>query len=429
MQLLSFFRTQFHSVIELLSNAAWLLSAEFIAKLSRIFTIVVLAAQLTPISYGTAMLALAFHDVFSLLLRAGVGSQLINCRLEQLSSFAKNGLIIQWMICLMIALGEWGLSDYISSLYENDSIADLLKIMALIYLFYPWVSIKIFLLQRENKMRWFSIRSGICVIFENITIAISALLGADIFSVAIGKIAFSLLWVLLFSFSPVKSHGLGFDLVVITKMLLTSGKLFNTEFLRGIRIHADTFIAGKLLTPELFGFYSFAKNAGVGLSQSISQVYIAALYPYLCKLERKKQLADKHKLVYLVSLFISLIFVVQAVLVPIYVPMLFDEKWLNTIPIITILCLAALPNLIIDVVCCFHRTTESYNNETITRLVCLFIGLTTLLTLSPDKPMDFAIVIFLSSIFCLLPIYLLNSTNHLYHNIRMLFYRRKPHEF
>jgi len=428
MQLIKFFKIQLNSVIGLLSNAVWLLSAEFIAKLSRIFTIVVLAAQLSPIQYGTAMLALAFHDVFALLLRAGVGSQIINCRSEQLSKFAKNGLIIQWMICLIIAIGEWGSADYLSSLYDNENIATLLKILALIYLFYPWVSIKIFLLQRENKMRWFSIRSGVCVITENVTIAVSALLGADIFSIAIGKIAFSLLWLLLFSLSPVKSYGIGFDLAVVAKMLKTSGKLFNTEFLRGIRLHADTFIAGKLLTPELFGFYSFAKNAGVGLSQSISQVYISALYPYLCKLERTGQLAGKYKLVYLTSLFISLLFVFQALLVPIYVPILFDEKWSSAVPIITILCLAALPNLIIDVVCCFNRTTGQYNNETIIRLICLFIALATMLIISPDKPMAFAMVILSSSIFCLVLIYLLNSIKHFYHNIRIIFIRRKSHE-
>ena len=98
MRLLHFFRIQLNSVIELLSNTIWLLSAEFVAKISRIFTIIVLAAQLSPMSYGTAMLALAFHDVFGLLLRAGVGSQIINCKPHQLESFAKNGILIQWGI-------------------------------------------------------------------------------------------------------------------------------------------------------------------------------------------------------------------------------------------------------------------------------------------------------------------------------------------
>ncbi|PKI18160.1 oligosaccharide flippase family protein [Colwellia sp. 12G3] len=408
MQLIQFFRIQLNSVIELLSNAVWLLSAEFVAKISRIFTIIVLAAQLSPTSYGTAILALAFHDVFGLLLRAGVGSQIINCKPHKLEGFAKNGIIIQWGICLTIAVGQFSSASYLSSLYDNDNITILLQIMAVIYLLYPWVSIKIFLLQRENQMRWFSIRNGLCVIIENCTIAISALLGADILSVALGKVAFSIFWLLLFSFSPVKTFGVGFNLSIINQMLQTSGKLFNTEFLRGIRLHADTFIAGKLLTPELFGFYSFAKNAGVGLSQSISQVYIGALYPYLCKLERKGQLLAQQNKVLAISLCIGFLFVIQALVAPIYVPILFDEKWSSAVPIITILCLVALPNLMIDIVCCMQRVTEQYHRETMTRFICLFISLVTLFIFTPNEPMEFALVIFFSSLFCLVPIFFIN---------------------
>ena len=423
MQLIEFFRIQFSSVIGLLSNAIWLLSAEFIAKISRIFTIIVLAAQLSPTSYGTAMLALAFHDVFALLLRAGVGSQLINCKPQQLASFAKNGMFIQWGICIFIAITQLSSADFLASLYNNEDIASLLKIMAVIYIFYPWVSVKISLLKRENKMRWFSIRNGLCVIIENVTIAISALLGADIFAVALGKITFSIFWLILFSFSPVKSYGVGFTFSIINEMLKTSGKIFNTEFLRGIRLHADTFIAGKLLTPELFGFYSFAKNAGVGLSQSISQVYVNALYPYLCKLQREGQLSAQQNLINAFSLLIGLLFVIQALIVPVYVPILFDEKWSPVIPIITILCLVALPNLVIDTICCFERAREQYHRETIIRFICLFISLAILYIFAPDEPMEFAIVIFLSSLFCLVPLYLMNVIKPLKYNLRTLFNR------
>ncbi|NQZ24138.1 MAG: oligosaccharide flippase family protein [Colwellia sp.] len=423
MQLIQFFRIQVNSVIGLLSNAIWLLSAEFIAKISRIFTIIVLAAQLSPTSYGTAMLALAFHDVFALLLRAGVGSQLINCKPQQLESFAKNGMFIQWGICITIAIAQLSSADFLASLYNNDDIASLLKIMAVIYIFYPWVSVKISLLKRENKMRWFSIRNGLCVIIENVTIAITALLGADILAVALGKITFSIFWLILFSFSPVKSYGVGFKFSIINEMLKTSGKIFNTEFLRGMRLHADTFIAGKLLTPELFGFYSFAKNAGVGLSQSISQVYVNALYPYLCKLQREGQLLAQQNLINAFSLLIGLLFVIQALIVPVYVPILFDEKWSPVIPIITILCLVALPNLVIDTMCCFERAKEQYHNETIIRFICLLISLATLFIFAPDEPMAFAIVIFLSSLFCLVPLYLMNVIKSLKYNLRTLFNR------
>jgi len=418
MKLLIFLDKQFSSVFELLSNAFWLLSAELLAKISRIFTVVVLAAQLSATAYGTAMLALAFHDVFGLLLRAGVGSQIINCSPDKLAKFARNGIFIQWILCLFIAISQFSSANYFAGLYDNEKIAILLQIMASIYLLYPWVSIKVFLLQRENKMRWFSFRNGLCVIVENCTIAISALLGADILSVALGKIAFSVFWLLLFSVSPTKSYGVEFNLSIIKHMMKTSGKLFNTEFIRGMRLHADTFIAGKLLTPEMFGFYSFAKNAGVGLSLSISQVYIAALYPYLCKLERQGQLNSQYKKILLISLLVGFLFVAQALIVPLYVPILFDSKWISAIPIISILCLAALPNVVLDVECCMQRVTAHYHRETMTRFVFLLISLGALFVVQPSEPMIFAIVIFFSSLCCLISIYLINTIKFFNNKLR-----------
>jgi PST family polysaccharide transporter len=115
MKLLTFFHKQFSSVFELLSNAFWLLSAELLAKISRIFTVVVLAAQLSATSYGTAMLALAFHDVFGLLLRAGVGSQIINCSSDKLAKYARNGIFIQWAICLFIAFTQFSSANYFAA--------------------------------------------------------------------------------------------------------------------------------------------------------------------------------------------------------------------------------------------------------------------------------------------------------------------------
>ena len=137
-------------------------------------------------------------------------------------------------------------------------------------------------------------------------------------------------------------------------------------------------------------------------------MYIGALFPYLCDLERKGQLLAQQKKIMAISLCIGLLFVIQALIAPVYAPILFDEKWSSVVPIISILCLVALPNLMIDIVCCLQRVNEQYHSETLTRLVCLFISLVTLFFFTPNEPMEFALVIFFSSLFCLVPIYLIN---------------------
>ena len=332
------------------------------------------------------------------------------------------------MICLTLASIQFFLADYISELYDNPALVNLLKVMSGIYLLYPWVSIRVFLLHRANCMRWFSLRNGLCITVENLSIALFALLGADIMAVAYGKIVFSLLWLLLFSFSPIKAHGLGFELKVFKRLLRTSGQISGSEFLRTLRVNADTFIAGKLMTPELFGFYIFAKNAGVGLSQSIGNLFNSALFPFLCKLQRNGTLQQQQQLIYLIATGVGLLFVAQALVVPFYVPVIFDAKWHATIPVVTIMCLIALPTVLVDSYCMFQRAQEAYSNETIIRLVCLLITVSMLVIFSPKQPMEFAIVLLFGSFLWCILLYFGTAIRAKAVNLLSLFIREKSHE-
>jgi PST family polysaccharide transporter len=46
----------------------------------------------------------------------------------------------------------------------------------------------------------------------------------------------------------------------------------------------------------------------------------------------------------------------------------------------------------------------------------------------PKEPMEFAVAIFLSSLLCLIPIYLINVCNPLSINLRTLLNRKNSHE-
>jgi PST family polysaccharide transporter len=193
-------------------------------------------------------------------------------------------------------------------------------------------------------------------------------------------------------------------------------------------MNADTFIAGKLMTPELFGFYIFAKNAGIGLSQSIGNVFSSALFPFLCKLQRKGTLLEQQRLIYFIATGVGLLFVGQALIVPLSLPIIFVAKWHSTIPVATMRCLVALPTVIVDTYCLFKRAKGAYTNETLTRLVCLLITVSMLVTFSPEQPMEFAIVLLLSSILWCLPLYIGNGLRTKIITLISLFSRRKSHE-
>lgn len=413
----------------LASNAAWLFSAELLAKLSRIITIIVLAFSLSPTAYGTAMLALACHDILALLLRAGAGTQVIRCKEAMLPSYARNGASIQWAICIILAATQYYIAHIIAQWYDNQDLILLLKVMAMTYLCYPWVSINVFLLQRTCQMRYFSIRNGLCVTAENLSIALFAWWQCDFMAVAYGKVVFSLLWLIVFWRAPVKHYGIGCNPKVLRHLLRMSRQLVSIELLRALRLHTDTIIAAKVMSPELFGLYSFAKNAGIGLSQSISNVFNSALFPFLCKLQRQKKLEAQRNVIYLVAVMVGFIFVFQALLAPIYMPILFGQKWLHLAPVVSVMCLIALPTVIVDTCCCFERAQARLSNEIVTRFIYLLFFLIALLLTSPTTPMLFAIAMLIGGALGSISIYF---GHHIIAGLTQkftIFHRRKYHEY
>ena len=132
----------------LLSNTSWLMATEIVAKISRVLVILALAANLGVVEYGTVMLALACHEIFKLILRSGAGAQIIQCTEQQLSSYAKNGALLQWLVCILLAGAQAGLASPIADFYETPSLIPLISLMAVVSLFYPLVSIKVFLIPR-----------------------------------------------------------------------------------------------------------------------------------------------------------------------------------------------------------------------------------------------------------------------------------------
>lgn len=387
----------------LVKNASWLLSIEGIAKISRVVTILCMAGFLTPIEYGVAILAVAFHDLFRMLMRSGTGNQVIQCPEEQLPSYTRNAAALQWLFCTAIAVMQFSVAPILADIYAKPELTPLLQLMSLSYLLYPWVSIRVYLLHRANNMKYYSLSNGCCIIAENLSIAVMLWAGFGIVAVAVSKIIFSALWLILFLRVPDGGYGIAWQPKIIKKLLGNSTYIVAAELAKAGRHHADTFIAGRILTPEWFGIYAFAKNAGVGLSQSLINAYNGALFPYLSELNRNPQDVSSKRTIWLLAAVLTSLFILQAALVPVYVPLLFNESWQSATIIVSVLCLTAIPNLYLDTYCCFLRASGAFSKEFLVRLANLFACVLLLLFVPISSPMEVAKVVALASAIWLVP--------------------------
>jgi teichuronic acid exporter len=115
--------------------------------------------------------------------------------------------------------------------------------------------------------------------------------------------------------------------------------------LKTARLNLDNMIIARFLGIEALGLYYFARNAGLGFSLTLIKAINSALYPNLCEVKSnaiklKQRFTRNLKQIGLIAVPLILL---QAGLAFIYVPIVFGEQWVSAVPIMTMLCLSALP--------------------------------------------------------------------------------------
>jgi len=212
-----------------------------------------------------------------------------------------------------------------------------------------------------------------------------------------GKFIYVCLWVFLFLRIPVRLYGVGFDSQVMKRLFHNSTYLFKAEFSRSLRINGDLFLAGKLLSPEVLGIYSFARSASIAVSQALSTAVSSALYPQCCVLARTGASTKQINTIIWVSVMMCLAFVCQAVLAPVYIPLFFDQTWHDAIPSAVLLCLSAIAVYLLDLACCVLRALGHFAAESGVRLGHLVLLLSGLMLFQPREPVQIAAIVLSAS--------------------------------
>jgi PST family polysaccharide transporter len=375
----------------LIGNTSWMLLAEGAARASRLITIIALASYLSASDYGTAMLALVCYELLRVLTRLGAGAAIIQCTQEQLGSTTGNARLLNWSICLAIALFQYFFAPVLADFYQQPLLEPLLQIMAFSYVIYPIVMVRACLVQRSNNMKYFALCSALAVMTDNLSTALLVYLGFGVYAVAWAKIIAALVWLGMFLTAKVPSIKSSFCTKTILGLLVFSSKVLASDFLKTGRSQIDVLLAGKLLAPELFGLYSFAKSAGVGLGQSLSNAYLSCIYPRMASLHREQKLSSEFRPIFLLALAISSIFIIQSLMAPIYIPLLFNNDWPNPSILVTVLCLSAIPCLFVDISALKLRIQYQTNKEIALQAASVVSLLLSLIVFAPTTPLGFAI--------------------------------------
>lgn len=389
-------RLSLHQRGAFIANVSWLALSEAAAKVSRLATIFALAAVFAPAEYGMVMLALAFHDIVRVLMRCGSGPQIVRCTDGELATNLRHGSVLQWCVCLGLVCLQVAMAYASLWIYASQAVFTILLLTAPVFAVYPLVSLRVFMIVRSNNMKTISLVSGTCVLVENLSTALLAIMGLDIYAVIAGKYLFMLCWIGLLIRYPAPVLEGQVTLKGLTELAGVSAKLVTTELLKTLRQHADLLIAGRLLAPEAFGLYSFAKSAGWGISQSLCNAFNNALYPHLCQVHRDGDNPRHIRRLCLMVAAISGLFLVQAASTFVYIPLLFSDTWATTTSTSAMLCVAIVFVFLLDCFCAWVRSVGDYSSEMMIRAVTLALFLACIASVLPDTPFVFACTVALA---------------------------------
>lgn len=351
--------------VTFLKNLSWLAAGEMMVRVSRLLTTLILARYLTLNDYGLAALAIASAEIIRILASNGVGNLIVKADEANLRTVSITVFWLNLAIGLVMFLLQYFLAPAIADLYGTALLEDLLKTLAFTHLIYPFAMVQFNLLQRSSRMKEAGLIMGLTVTADNLLSAVLALMGFGVWSVIWPKLLAASLWVAIINTRVFWRPSLEFAWSELRSMRRYSGGVLLAEGLKNVRNQFDMFILGKVLSPEVFGLYAFAKNAGLGISLSLTAGFNTALLPRLCDAYRDGENVARS---YFNALRTALVVIAplilcQALLAPIYVPIVFGNQWEPASLLVTCLCLSAIPRMIFDSGSMYFRALDRLRAE------------------------------------------------------------------
>jgi teichuronic acid exporter len=328
-----------------LQNLGWLGLSELFIRISRLAATVVLARQLSKYEYGLAALILttnAFVEVFT---HNGIWDKLIQADEEDIEDLSQTAYCLNWIVCVCLFLIQCLISYPVAWFYHDNNLILPICAMSVVYLLIPMGLVQSSLSQRENRLHVLALANGVQVSTDNVLTIILAFCGMGYWAIILPKIIVAPIWVGIHYFNQKWRPKKGFSFKKWQEIIRFGRSVLGVRMMNTLRNNLDYLIAGKFLGVEALGIYYFAFNAGLGISMSAIDALDIALFPHLCaaRAEPTKFKERYFSSFKTIALIVVPLVLLQSSLAPIYVPIVFGQKWLPAIPILILICLSAIP--------------------------------------------------------------------------------------
>lgn len=365
----------------LLRNIGAFAGAEFSNRITRILAMVFVARTLTPEMFGIAASIIVMHEIAKIATANGIGQMIIASSDNTLASTCERANSLNFLACIAAAIVQISAGAVLAVILGNAIVFYMSLCLAVVFVGMPFGLVRLFRTARRNELHVMARITHRQITADNFLTLTFAILGFGAWALVLPKALTMPIWL----HGARKSDDWTSDPTVIPAkigpFISYCRPFLFTEGLKAGRTHLDKALVGSILGIEALGIYFFAVNAGLGFSTTFSKLMTECLMPHICNAVRGGQdaiVAWKKTTPIMLGAGTAL-FMLQAMMAPVYVPIVFGEQWHDYGIIVALLCLAATPRLLSDCLSQLARTTGNTGPEA---KAMAFIAVTSMLALA-----------------------------------------------
>lgn len=244
-------------------------------------------------------------------------------------------------ISLLLSLGVFFSANFLAAQFKEPDLAPVLQSLSPVFVLIALNSVQTALLQRQLKFKALAIRSLMALSVGGIVAMVMALLGFGVWSLVAQELTRALVAVVVLWQVGKWRPRFRFSIDSLRQLLTFGVSIMGINILNVVNRRSDDLLVGYYLGTAALGYYNVAYQLLLLMTQLINAPVNQVAFSAFAKLQERpemlrKALYNAAKMVALVSIPA---FFFAATLAPQLVPLLFGDKWTQSIPVMQVLAL------------------------------------------------------------------------------------------
>jgi len=325
------------------SGLFWTSFENIANQLSQFVVGIILARILSPTDYGLVGMIMVFVVISQAFVDSGLGQALIQKK-DATDNDYSTVFLFNITTSTLFYLGIFASASYISAFYEQEIIADLLRVIALVLIIDSIALIQRTKLTKDLNFKSLTKISVTASVISGIAGIGMAMIGFGVWTLIFKTLFQHFLMAFLFYVNTKWFPKLVFDKQSFKSLFSFSYKLLLSGLINSFYENIYVFIIGKIFSPADLGFFSRANQFKDLASKNLTSTLQKVTFPVLSKLQDDSDyLYLVYRKIIRVSLFVtSFTMAVLFVTAEPLIIILIGKKWSQSVGLLQLLCFVGL---------------------------------------------------------------------------------------